>query len=214
MKQMVLLVAAFVALGSTGVLHGLRTDRWGRAGVVVEAARALDGIPERFDGWVSTPVEIDERQLEIAEIAGYVCRRYVHEASGQDVLILMVCGRPGAIGAHSPDVCYEGAGFRMADDPARQLVKGPVPAEFWLSVATRPEPRLQHLALWWAWSSDGKSWEAPANPRIHFARAPVLFKLYAIRQLTDPTKAIDPADPVNRLLDKLLPLVRDAILPR
>jgi len=209
-----LLIVAALALGSAGAIHGLRTDRWGTASVVTEAASRLDAIPDRVEDWTSRPAEIEARQLEIAQVVGHLSRRYRHEASGREVLILIVCGRSGPIGAHSPDVCYEGAGFRMVDAPIRRVLERPlVPAEFFYAAATRPEPRLQHLALWWAWSPDGKRWEAPANPRVHFAREPALFKMYAIRVLDDPKQNLGPEDPVLRLLDKLLPQVKNALSP-
>ena len=214
MKQTMLLLAAAFALGSTGVVHGLRSDRWGTATAVVEAASRLEAIPAQFEDWVGTSEEIDPRQLEVGQISGYLCRRYVHQASRQDVLIVIVCGRSGAIGAHTPEVCYQGAGFEMDAVATRQEIKKPEgSAEFWYSPATRPEPRLQHLALWWGWSPDGKRWEASANPRVQFAAAPALFKLYAIHEINDPKKAIGPDDPVIRLLEKLLPLVDRALSP-
>jgi Protein of unknown function (DUF3485) len=213
-KQTMLLIVAALALGSAGALHGLRTDRWGMASGVTEAASRLDAIPDRIDDWTSQPSEIDPRQLEIGQVVGHISRRYRHQASGQEVLVLIVCGRSGPIGSHSPEVCYEGAGFRMVDAPVQRVLEQPLtPAELFYSAATRPEPRLQNLALWWGWSPDGKRWEAPANPRVHFAREPVLFKLYAIRLIDDPKQIPGPEDPVLRLLDKLLPQIKNALSP-
>ncbi len=214
MKQTMLLIVAALALGSAGALNGLRSDRWGLASVVTDAASRLEAIPARVDDWTSQPAEIDPRQLEIGQVVGHLSRRYRHQASGQEVLVLIVCGRSGSIGAHSPDVCYEGAGFQMDDAPVRRVIEQPLaPAELFYSAATRPEPRLQHLALWWGWSADGKRWEAPTNPRVSFAQEPVLFKLYAIRTIDDPKQTPGKDDPVVRLLEKLLPQIKNALSP-
>ena len=164
--------------------------------------------------WVGEDVPIDERQLQIGEIVGALSRRYVNQASNQSVLLVFVCGRPGAIGAHTPEVCYEGAGFTMNSAPWHQPIDHEGGrSDFMFGVATRPPPRLEHLRILWGWSADGATWQAPENPRIAFAKAPYLYKVYAVRGINDPNAPVTPNDPAIQLLKELLPRIKVALSP-
>ncbi|MGL4551812.1 MAG: exosortase-associated EpsI family protein [Gemmataceae bacterium] len=177
------LVFAGLLVGGT-VVHGLRTERWGKAAALGDAARALESVTREFGDWEATDVKLDDRQLQIGEIAGYLCRDYVHRPTGERVLVLVVCGRPGAVGAHSPEVCYRGAGYATSRDAAKEVVKGDgPPAEFHTASATKQGARAEKLAIAWTFSTDRKRWSAPETPRWTFALSPVLYKLYLVRQV-------------------------------
>ena len=64
---------------------------WGRAR---EVAVLADGpwAPRRY--WRS---ELDAMQISIADISGYLMRRYVHGKTGAAMDILLVCGRAGPV---------------------------------------------------------------------------------------------------------------------
>jgi hypothetical protein len=222
MKQTLMVAAAAVALVATGVGHGIRTDRWGKAGVVVAAAARMANVPERVGDWQARPFEIDARQLEIGQIVGYVARTYTHQATGNEITMLLVCGRPGSVGAHTPDVCYQGAGFTFAAEPVTRKVKAGSAhtgrsgisgdAEFWQAIASKPEPHPEHLQILWAWGTDG-TWQAAKNPRLEFARAPALYKLYVIRRLAEARVTDAPDNPVDLFLEALLPQIKLALVP-
>src|SRR4051812_24951454 len=98
-------VVAVALIASTGLIHGRMTGRWSGSSAVAEAIARLDRIPEVVDGRVGTPSELDRRVLEKAGIAGYVARTYRDPRGGPATTILLVCGRPGPISVHTPDVC-------------------------------------------------------------------------------------------------------------
>lgn len=209
MRKTLLLAGAVAVLVATGVAHGLRTDRWGPSGDVTEAARRLEDIPVRVGDWSSQPAEINARHLRYAQVAGHFSRRYVHEPTRREVMVLVVAGRPGAIGAHSPDVCYQGAGFRLAtEEKLRPLGASAQTPEFSHAVASKGEPRPEHLSLWWAWSADGASWQCPVSPRGHYWRSPVLYKIYFVRSVGDPKS---PDDLTPSLIEELLPKITQAL---
>jgi hypothetical protein len=213
MKQALLVTAAVVVLVATGFSHGLRTDRWGTAQVVVDAARRLDAVPDKVGDWVSKPFEIDVKHLEIGQIAGYRARTYTHQPTGNEISVLLVCGRPGAIGAHTPDVCYGTTGYRFTEEPAVRTVKvGSETAGLWHTVASKPEAQAEHLQLLWAFSIDG-TWQAAKNPRMDYVRSPFLYKLYVIRRLANPKAAQEPGDPAMLFLETALPQIKSALGP-
>jgi hypothetical protein len=207
-----ILTAALLLIGA-GIVHGLRSDRWGRSEVVQEAAARLKRIPTEIRDWTSEEVSIDTRQLQIADLVGHLCRRYTHQPTGISYLVLIVSGRPGAIGAHTPDVCYQGAGYRLKAPTLESLKVGATQNTFWQTVAERGEPRLEYLSLWWAWSTDGVRWEASNEPRLAFAKHPSLYKLYVIRSISRPDQASDTEDATRRFLETWCPVLKKALSP-
>jgi hypothetical protein len=177
---------------------------------VTAAAERLESVPAQAGEWESQPVEVDQRQREQAQVAGQLARSYVHKPTGRAVLVILVNGRPGAIGAHSPDTCFHGAGFRMAGEPDLRTVETPGGAnEFRHVVASKEGPNPEHLSLWWAWSTDGARWEAPKDARFRFFRSPQLYKIYFIRALGEPKAGEDP--PTVALMRELLPQLRQTL---
>jgi hypothetical protein len=209
MKQVLPILVAATMLLAAGIAHGLRTDRWGKATEVIEAGQRLQHIPPSHNDWASDEVHLDARQLEIAHVTGYLCRRYIHQITGSSLTLLIVAGRPGAIGAHTPDVCYQGAGYRM--DTAANVVSFQIPDTthtFWHTTASRGGPQVDRLALWWAWSHDGIRWEASREPRMEFARFPFLYKMYLIRPVDRFHEDNNARNhPVQRFLEDWVPLL-------
>ena len=205
--RIVPLLVALTLVVAAGVVHGRWTRRWAGSHAVEAAAAGLARLPLTVGGWHALPLELDRGQLEIGEIDGYIARRYEHAVSGAFVTVLVVCGRPGPISLHTPDVCYAGAGYEPTRPPDRRsFALGPDgrPGEFRHAVFGRTNtPVPAYLRILWSWSSGG-AWEAPDVPRIAFARRPVLFKLYLIRGLATAHESLD-GDPSLQLLNVLVP---------
>ena len=149
--------------------------------------------------------------MKLARLSGYVLRRYANPETKDVVTVLLVCGKPGPVAVHTPDVCFQGAGARMTAGPDRQALEG---SEFWagrFDVAGSPPANVL-----WAWSAAGGPWEAPDRPRGHFARSKALFKMYLIHStalVTGPPVAPG-ADPVLAAFARdVLPAVRAALAP-
>ena len=185
LRLLPVVITALLLLGY-GVAEGLWTDRWKLYTDVDRAAESLAGLPKTIGPWEGEDVEVDPRVIRQAELRGHVHRNYVNRATGEKLAVLAVCGRPGPISVHSPTVCFGGKGFvpalprnRFHLDSAGQ---GPT-AEFWAeryhqSGAAVPE----QFQVYYAWNN-GKGWQAADNPRLEFATARVLFKVYIIRDL-------------------------------
>lgn len=175
-------LAAFALLIGSGFVHGRLTDRWGTSSALGQAIARLDRVPRSIGDWEGRDVAaMDRRQIELAQIRGYLARKYRNVRDGREVTVLLVCGRPGPIAVHTPDVCYAGAGYEAGSPPVPDAVAtgdqraGFLKARFSKVDALVPEV----LDIFWAWNARGV-WETPANPRIGFARYQALFKVYII----------------------------------
>jgi hypothetical protein len=166
----------------TGLVHGDLSGRWGASQELQEAVARLDAIPSAIGDWRATDLELDPRQVEIGEIAGYVARRYENPA-GAGFTVMLVCGRPGPIAAHTPEWCYGGAGYEAEGSPSAETLdlNEKKLAAFWVNVFRKERAAIPEvLEICWAWNAGGK-WQAPENARVAFAPDRVLYKLYVVR---------------------------------
>jgi hypothetical protein len=154
--------------------------------------------------------ELNARVVEIAELEGYLNRRYVHRPTGAIISVLLVCGRAGPISVHTPDVCYGGAGYAEVGAPRPFKGPGELPAQFEVrdflqSNAATPT----RLRIFYAWGARGK-WSVPSRPRIAFSSEPVLYKLYAVRQMNKADEPVE-KDLTIELLRELMPQLQKAL---
>jgi hypothetical protein len=180
MYRLLLLGFATVAIVFAGWMHGQQTGRWGESDELSQAVERIAHIKMELGEWNGQSSEIDARQLKIGEIAGYASRTYTNRKNGDQVGVLLICGRPGPVSVHTPDVCYQGAGYTMGQQVPQALsgIPGQQP-EFWSAQFTK-EPGPQVLHILWSWSNGGR-WQAPDHPRFTFYRSKYLYKLYIIR---------------------------------
>jgi hypothetical protein len=179
-------LTALVLVIAAGLVHGRWTNRWTTSDAVEKAVGKLGCLPMILGDWRGRSLEMNREQLALAEIAGCIARRYENRRTQCAVTVLLVCGRPGPISVHTPDICYTGAGFEPTG-PLEMLslplgTTGPA-ASFRNAVFGKASAAVPtYLRILWSWSADG-FWEAPDNPRLRFAPQPVLYKLYVIREL-------------------------------
>lgn len=209
-------ICALVLLLGSGIVHRLWTGAWSASHEPAESAARLENVPMTIGDWEGQNVEIDHKELEIAEIVGHVSRHYVQRGTGKEVMIFLVCGRPGPICVHTPDVCLSGAGYEVVgktnrftreageDTPAAEFIQAK------MSKATRTGAP-QRLRIYWAWKAQG-SWRAPRWQRFTFGAAPALYKLYLIYYLPEGTDWKE-KDPCQDFLTDFLPALEKALAP-
>jgi hypothetical protein len=181
MTRILPIVAAVAVLVAGGVVHGLWTDRWSVQPDAAAAAARMDTLPLTVGDWEGEALPVSPRELQ--GLGGYVARRYVNRATGDAVTLALMCGRPRVVSIHTPDVCYAGSGFEVAE-PARFAPAGLAEsAEFWTTDMVRTRATEQtRLRVFYSWAAAG-AWQAPETPRVAFAGSPVLYKLYLLRDL-------------------------------
>src|SRR5688572_8067455 len=134
MAKIIPSVVALMVLAAYGLAEGLWTDRWQTSHEAEQAAARLADVPRTVGDWDGTDEELDARQVAVAQLLGHVMRKYTHRESGAAVTVLLVCGRPGPIAVHTPDVCFRGAGYALPAAPERQKFEAdtlPAAPEFW-----------------------------------------------------------------------------------
>jgi hypothetical protein len=217
-------VLASVALLLTyGLAEGIWTNRWSLAPELARAPERLTAIPRVTGEWEGQEDKLDPRQARQAELRASLVRHYVRQRTGETLHVLLVCGRPGPVAVHAPEVCLGGAGFALRGKADRRTVTSPgLPAgtTFWVGEFHKPGAAVpEECELYWAWNS-GSGWQAVDQPRLFFARERVLYKLYVSRETPGKTPAMEPAasaptgpDPIGDFLKVFLPEVNAHLFP-
>jgi hypothetical protein len=181
-----LILAALPLLVAYGLAEGVWTNRWYSSRALERAATQLRLVPQTVGDWqAGEDLKLEDWELKQGEIGAYLKRRYVRPATGDVVSVLIVCGRPGPIALHPPDVCFEGVGYQPVRPPVQMPLTGGGGgrAALWEAVFQKPSAAVpDRLHTRWAWSDTG-DWLAADHPRMQFARSPILYKLYLVRQV-------------------------------
>lgn len=197
-----------------GLLHGITSGRWQfSADRLDDVVPRLKNVPMVIGTWsgVNQPIE-EEEQFTRHGMVGWLVRRYTDRRTGQEVEVMLVCGRSGPVSVHTPDVCYKNAGFQEEAGQQRREVptQAGVMSQFMNARYAKGDAlAAMKLDIWWCWGFDG-TWSAPDNPRFHFARSPYLFKLYVVRNL--PLGAKQDESCANFIRD-CLPTINAALFP-
>jgi hypothetical protein len=200
--------AAALLLGAA-LVHGLWSARWDDGQEVQEALARLDRVPMRAGPWSGQPGPLDaeaEAQASRVGIAGNVRALFTRPGEATTVAVVLMAGRFGPLSVHTPDVCYGGAGYAMIGKPKRVEVRcaDGAPAALWTACFQKPhELGAPLLRIFWTWNA-GEGWKAPDNPRWTFRAKPVLYKLYAAREMMSANESPD-ADACLDLLRVWMP---------
>jgi hypothetical protein len=182
------------------------TERWTGRNVTGEISRAAalleGGFPREAGDWRAVDdLQADPQELQRAGAVGYVSRTYRNENGGPLVAAFVVCATPHEASGHTPDRCYPGAGFEIAEQEHRQnvpLTDGRE-AETFTGTFRKSD---QTLRVFWTYGipakpADAKAdptapadstelrWVAPQIARIALNGEPYVYKLYVI---VDQTK--------------------------
>jgi hypothetical protein len=192
-------LAATLLIVSTGIVHGFWSDRWAPAVEPQKAADRLAAIPMKFGEWDGK--DPDRPNERVPGVIGSLQRRYTNRVTGATVTIAIVCGRPGPVAIHTPDACYTASGYTVG---AASPVAPRPGVSFWSADAVREKAADEtRLRLFWAWNA-GAGWTAPDDARTAFARQPVLFKLYVLRELNSLSESVKD-DPALAFMRAMLP---------
>ena len=213
------IVAALFIVVSSGIVHGRWINRWRISRDIDLAIAKLDRLPMEIGDWRGRRQTVDRRELTAAGLDGLVMRQYENRRTGRTTSMVLVCGRPGPVSVHTPEICYPGAGFEMAqsrpvkfsvnpDSRAAEFLK----ADFEKQESFPPE----RMRVYWSWNASGV-WNVPANPRLAFASRPVLYKLYLASRINEGLeRSADAAetDFLRQLLPELERILFGDLRPR
>jgi hypothetical protein len=210
MPRILPLVTAIVLIVVSGLIHGWWSNRFGLSQGLREALEAIPTPDEPLltGNWKAKPWEIPDQHLVIGGIEGYMSRTFYNERTGQHFDVLLVCGTPGHIAAHTPDICLGGEGYEMRKR-SKVEVKGVDPAaEFWAAHFENDQGiTKKHMRIFWGWSTDGASWKASDKPRMDYVLKPALYKLYVSRPMVGGDEPLE-TEPIQEFLKILMPELR------
>jgi hypothetical protein len=190
MLKLIATLAASAAIVACGFVHGIWTERWGLGEAPAKLGERLREIPMKIGDWEGEDIPQKPTAYD-RELSGSIQRKYTNIVTGQAVIIAVLCGRPGPICIHTPDVCYDASGYEVG---TRNLVKLPgSDDEFWQADAVRNRTAsadTTRLRIFWAWNY-GQGWQAAQDPRAEFAAQPALVKLYVIRDMAQANEKVE-----------------------
>ncbi len=172
------------------------------------AANALLQTPEILGSWQLTEEHaLEESALEMLQCAAYLNRVYQNQKTGQMVSVAVFVGPAGPLVAHTPDVCMTSHQFEQLGG-MEQLT---VPAnggnnQFIRSTFRERSLEGGRLSVYYAWSADGKTWQAPTSPRLTLGPLPLLYKVQVACSSTAETEDRQ-SGPAQQLLQELLPVL-------
>jgi hypothetical protein len=206
-----LLLLLAVVVGS-GIAHGVWSNRWNVSDGPERAAARLSQVPITFGDWDGRPGELPTRHVSVAELSGaHVCE-YVNRRTGSVISALLVCGRPGPVSVHTPEICYTGAGYEVVGVRTRYSHPALPGASLWVCDFQKTNTATpERLRIFYGWSAQGE-WSAPENPRLTFFRQPALYKFYVIRKLTQADEALED-DPAGEFLKVFVPQLQKSLFP-
>lgn len=214
-----LVTAAVLLIVGVTVTQGLLTDRWGEKRnelLGIFAGRLERLFPESCGEWkLERKLEVSRAELDRAGAVGNISRVYSNRKTRTSLSAFVVCATPHDASGHTPDRCYPGAGFEIAEPEHRETItlsdgrsaeaftgtfakEGQTIRVFWTyGVPERPKPAEGAAAVPQegpatdATDAEPLTWMAPQIARIRLNEFPAVYKLYAIVDQTKlaPTRA-------------------------
>jgi hypothetical protein len=225
-------LAAVLLVAGVTVVQGMWTERWGKRQDVAgldRSARLLErAFPKAFGDWnYDRELESDPKELERAGAVGHISRLYRNERTKTPVSAFVVCATPHDASGHTPDRCYPGAGFEIAEPEHRETIKlsdgrvaesftgtfrkqGQTLRVFWTYGVSSPDPDAPKDTP----ADEGRPrqlrWIAPGIARIALNGETAVYKLYAIIDQTKLT-ASQATFECSDFLAQLLPALDEQI---
>jgi Protein of unknown function (DUF3485) len=217
MFQKLTMLASLGLILAAGTVYGIRVERWGASPELVAATARLSRVPTVVGDWVGSDFEQTDaaRLIENGTITGMVSRQYRNRKTGESVALMVVCGKPGPIATHTPEICYGNRGYVAAASPERLSVTNGAasgPAELWLGHFKRTKDAVpESLLISWTWrAAVAGNWTAVDNPRVTFAPYRALYKIYIVRQASPEDPRPDQKQCID-FLNVLLPTLESSL---
>lgn len=209
------IAVAVVLLGLTTFVQGQWSERWVKidSAVVKRWSGHMARIPLTIGDWEGSDAQkASEAEKRIAKFEEERPLNYHEKHSGANVHVALVCGLGRNVSVHTPEKCYLAAGYTLGEQPGRHTITlaDGTKAEFYTAIFIKERPEgIERLRIFWAWN-DGSGWDAPAWPKVAYARAPALYKMYLICPMPrHDTKITDL--PVEEFAKQFLPLLDRAL---
>lgn len=186
-----------------------------------QGADTLARLPSTIGTWRTLEsAPLDDDVLAMLQCRAHQSRVYIDEETGEKVRLVLLFGASGPLVAHTPEICYSSANFEIIESSQPVIVRGAgTGADVFDKVVFRSRSvAAEAQQVLYAWLRPGGQWEAPRNPRLKLAGAPILFKLQlsteAPLQSTQAKDQSATADADQRFLSDLLPILDRQLIIR
>jgi uncharacterized protein DUF3485 len=143
------------------------------------AAEAVLATPNILGSWRAIEEHaLEEPALRMLQCTGYINRVYQNQQNGQLVSVAVFVGPAGPLVAHTPDVCMTSQQFEPIGGLEQMTLS--VNDQTHQFIRTMFQERTlegNRLAVYYAWSPDGQTWQAPTSPRLPLGPLPLLYKI-------------------------------------
>jgi hypothetical protein len=211
MSRLLAFIVAIAFLVSSGLVHGIWTERWQKSEELQDACARVSDVPLVIGAWKGQAVEVAPDEFVQAGAEGYWMRTYTNQK--QTVRVLLMCGRAGRMSVHTPEICYQGLGYQVMESPMQDVIALDTDerAQFWSARFVKESGPAQDLQIFWGWSSDG-AWKAPSNPRWEFRGQPFLYKLYVVQDIARQPRPDEAQG--SDFLRQFLPALNKVLFPK
>ena len=182
-----LAVIAVITLTANVVMSKYQADLMKNA---AEYADLMANIPEEFGEWKRTNAsELPDYALEQLKVSDAKNWSYVNTRTNEKVNVSFLVGPTGRLGVHTPEVCMDGAGFRVDkkrlresfsenDSSTRETPDGTSDDQdtFWRVVIANKVATEYKIVSYYALGT-GKRWWAKDNPRYELQKYPFILKM-------------------------------------
>lgn len=214
-----------VTLIAGTVYHAKLTDRFSPpdSELLAQFTERIPQLPKVIGDWEGQDELISDKEFALTNCTAYISRRWVNKKTGQVVSTYVVSGTARHITIHSPDWCYQGAGFKMDSKPSNydllydendSKTATCLTTVFRKSLPTQPDAETV-LRIFWTYSDDG-NWQGPnawGGAKAFYAGRPAMYKIYFTANATgqDPDAA---ASPVLQFAKDILPTYNNILFAK
>jgi EpsI family protein len=206
----VLVVCALLA--ASGAIRWTQAQRFQ---AVSEASKEspfpLEDLPLTLGSWRGEPAKLDDQIARATGATDHILRRYVNQATGVKLDLIVLYGPATSVFIHRPETCYPSAGFELAEAAATHTVQaGDLRAPFRALVYARGEGgQAERQEVYYSWRYAGH-WTPDVGTFKQLERIPGMYKVHLDRSVTEHEKR-DVGNPCEAFLQELLPALEQRV---
>jgi EpsI family protein len=207
----VLVCALLVSSGAIRLWHARRVRETAESGRT--SAFPLKELPLTLGNWRGADAILDPRIAQHTGASDAVFRRYVDQATGATVEVIVLYGPAVELFIHTPEVCYSAAGYTQSGVSGRRVVttRG-VAAPFQSLVFEKGQGGdADILEVYYSWRHQGH-WTPELGMMKQIERIPGMYKVQLARRLTVHERR-DVDNPCESLLEFLVPEIERRLTP-
>lgn len=176
-----------------------------------ESPFPLDALPLTVGAWRGEAAKLDDQIARATGATDHILRRYVNQATGVKVDVIVLYGPATSVFIHRPEICYPSAGYELAVAPTEHTVDaGTVRAPFRALVYVRGEGgQTERQEVYYSWRYHGR-WSPDVGTFKQLERIPGMYKVHLARGVTDHEKR-DVGNPSEAFLQEFLPALEQRV---